>query len=174
MQTKLLLPRNNIQDEIYKTSKYINDLIKIDLDPTFICVLDGAMFFFTDLLKYLPPSIEIDTIKVSSYGNEFQSSNNVKLIKDITKDINNRQVFIVEDIIATGNTINFLINYLNEKYKPYEINIVTLLDVPCQRKININPSVSVFTIDKDVFVYGYGLDLKGKYRNLPDIYEIIR
>lgn len=172
MQSKILLTRNIIQDEIRKAANLVNNLIRIDLNPIFICVLDGALFFFTDLLKYLPPEIEIDTIKVSSYGNEFKSSNNVQLIKDVTKDINNRQVFIVEDIVATGNTINFLVNYLNEKYKPYEINIITLLDVPCQRKININPTVSVFTINKDVFVYGYGLDLKGKYRNLMDIYEV--
>lgn len=173
MQSKLLLTRRVIQEEIRKTARYVNDLIKIDQNPIFICVLDGAIFFFTDLLKYLPPDIEIDTIKVSSYGNEFKSSNNVQLIKDVTKDLNNRQVFIVEDIIATGNTLNFLVNYLNEKYKPYEINIVTLLDVPCQRKININPTISVFTINRDVFVYGYGLDLKGRYRNLQDIYEVI-
>lgn len=174
MQSRLLLTRSIIQNEINKTAKYINNLIKIDTDPIFICVLDGALFFFTDLLKYLPPSIDIDTIKISSYGNEFQTSNDVKLIKDVTKNLNNRQVFIVEDIIATGNTLNFLVNYLNDKYRPYEVNIITLLDVPCQRKININPTISVFTINKDVFVYGYGLDLKGKYRNLPDIYEIIR
>lgn len=173
MQSKLFLTRNIIQSEIYKTAKYVNDLIKTDFNPVFICVLDGALFFFTDLLKYLQPTIEIDTVKISSYGTEFRSSNDVKLIKDITKDITGRQVFIVEDIVATGNTLNFLVNYLNEKYKPYEINIIALLDVPCQRKININPTISVFTVNRDVFVYGYGLDLKGKYRNLPDIYEVI-
>lgn len=173
MQSKIFLTRNIIQHEIHKTAKHINNLIKTDFNPIFICVLDGALFFFTDLLKYLQPDIEIDTVKISSYGNEFQSSNNIKLIKDITKDITNRQVFIVEDIVATGNTLNFLVNHLNEKYKPYEINVITLLDVPCQRKININPTISVFTVNKDIFVYGYGLDLKGKYRNLPDIYEVI-
>lgn len=173
MQSRLLIPRNVIQDEIGKTIKYVNGILKVEMNPIFICVLDGALFFFIDLLKYLPPTIEIDTVKISSYGDEFHSSNNIRLIKDVTKNLENRQVFIVEDIVATGNTMHYLINHLHEKYKPYEVNIITLLDVPCQRKININPTISVFTINRDVFVYGYGLDLKGKYRNLPDIYEVI-
>lgn len=134
-----------------------------------ICVLKGAVFFFSDILKNLTISKELETdfIQISSYKGT-QNNPEVKLIKEITTDIKDKHVLLVEDIIDTGQSVSYLLKYLNSK-NPISLSICTLINKTEKRKINIEPDYKGFDI-KSGFVVGYGMDYMELGRNLSDIY----
>lgn len=135
--------------------------------PVVVCILKGSVLFFTDLIRNMKTSVELDFMSVSSYGSGTTSSGEVKIKKDLSCDIKNRDVLIVEDIIDSGNTLYNLKKLLITR-QPASINLITLLDKPERREVPIEPDYTGFVIE-DKFVIGYGLDYAEDYRNLPYI-----
>ena len=133
--------------------------------PVVVCVLKGSVLFFTDLIRNMKTSLELDFMSVSSYGSGTKSTGELKVKKDLSTDIKGRDVWIVEDIIDSGNTLYHLKKMLIER-APASINIVTLLDKPSRREAPMEPEYTGFVIE-DEFVIGYGLDYAEEYRNLP-------
>lgn len=132
-----------------------------------IGVLKGSVFFMCELAKKLTVPVTMDFMSVSSYGNDTKSSGVVKLIKDLDESIEGRNVVLIEDIMDSGRTLSYLIKILKER-KPASFKVVTLLDKPDRRVVELEPDITGFVIP-DRFVVGYGLDCAQKYRNLPYI-----
>jgi hypoxanthine phosphoribosyltransferase len=138
--------------------------------PVFIGVLKGCVFFFTDLTRRLKHEIEMDFIQVSSYGASTTSSGSVVLVKDITVDVRDRDVYLVEDIVDTGITLTDVIKLIDARH-PRSIQVVSLLSKPSRRQIEVDIAFLGTEIE-DLFVVGYGLDYGEIYRNLPDIHVL--
>lgn len=132
-----------------------------------IGVLKGSVFFMCELAKRLTVPVTMDFMSVSSYGNSTTSSGVVKMIKDLDESIEGREVILIEDIMDSGRTLSYLVKILKER-KPASFKIVTLLDKPDRRVVEIEPDLTGFVVP-DRFVVGYGLDCAQKYRNLPYI-----
>lgn len=128
-------------------------------------VLKGSVVFVSDLIKRLSIPCEIDFMAVSSYGSSTESSGIVKIIKDLDQNIEGKDVIIVEDIIDSGVTLKYLLEYLRAR-KVNSVEIVTLLTKPSRRKVDIDVKYTGFVVP-DEFLVGYGLDYAEKYRNLP-------
>ena len=158
------------EEELIKRTKELGAEISKDYKDTeisVICVLKGGVMFMTDLVKELKPKVSMDFMAVSSYGNETSSSGIVKIIKDLDEPIEGKDVLIVEDIIDSGRTLNYLVKVLKER-KPNSVKIITLLDKPDRRVVDVDVKYVGFTIP-DHFVVGYGLDYLQHYRNIPYI-----
>ena len=138
--------------------------------PIFIGVLNGSFLFLSDLVKQVDIHCEIDFLKLSSYGDEKISSGEVKLIKELNADINERHIIIVEDIVDSGLSIKY-INELLSKYKPASLKVASLLVKPKSLKYDVKIDYIGFNIPNK-FVIGYGLDYAQKYRNLKSIYAL--
>jgi len=130
-----------------------------------IGVLKGANVFLGDLIRYIELPLEIDFIAAASYGNSTESSGVVRLLKDLDYPIENRHVLLIEDLIDTGLTLNYLADNLKAR-QPASFKICTLLDKPERRKVAIEVDYKGFDIP-DEFIVGYGIDYSQKYRNLP-------
>jgi len=136
-------------------------------DPVLVSVLKGSIVFLADLVRQMEIPLSIDLMEVSSYGASTESSGQVRILKDLSMAIDGRDVIVVEDIIDTGLTLNYLLRYLHDK-GPASIRICCLLDKPARRLADITIDYRGFTIP-DRFVIGYGLDYDERYRNLPYI-----
>jgi len=133
-----------------------------------ICILKGGVMFLTDLTRHINVPHEIDFMAVSSYGKGVrQSSRNVRIDMDLSATLDSKDVLIVEDIIDSGHTLNFVLDVLRAR-KPATLKLCTLLDKPSRREIPLDIHYTGFEIE-DKFVFGYGLDLDEKFRNLPFI-----
>ena len=150
-----------------------------DRRVTLVSVLKGSLPFMADLMRAIPAPVRIDLMEVSSYGGTAtESSGLVRILKDLSATIEGEDVLIVEDIIDTGLTLNYLIRYLRGK-NPRSLRICTLLDKPARRLVDIPVDYVGFTIP-DQFVVGYGLDYGEYYRNLrfvgvlrPEVYSSV-
>lgn len=138
-----------------------------DSEPIFVGVLKGCFVFMADLLRSVDVHCTMDFMAVSSYGDGTSSTGAVIITKDLSKNIEGKDVIIVEDILDSGMTLSYLSNYLKGR-NPKSIKIATLLDKPSRRKAKINADYIGFEVP-DAFVVGYGLDFAEKYRNLPYI-----
>ncbi|PZX02819.1 hypoxanthine phosphoribosyltransferase [Psychrobacillus insolitus] len=136
-----------------------------DKFPLAIGILKGAMPFMSDLMKRVDTYIEMDYMDVSSYGNATVSSGEVKIVKDLNTSVEGRDILIIEDIIDSGMTLSYLVDLFKYR-KAKSIKIVTLLDKPTGRKVDLHADYVGFEVP-DAFVVGYGLDYAEKYRNLP-------
>jgi hypoxanthine phosphoribosyltransferase len=136
---------------------------------TMVCALKGAVIFMTDLARRLENNVELDFLRVSSYGSTTESSGSVRLDMDLSIDPAGKHILLIEDIVDTGHTVTFLRNYLERDKKPASFKICALLDKP-ERRVNFDARYDYlgFTIP-DEFVVGYGLDYNQRYRNLPYI-----
>jgi len=134
---------------------------------TLVSVLKGSLPFMADLMRAITIPVAIDLMEVSSYGTATESSGLVRILKDLSSSIDGREVLIVEDIIDTGLTLNYLVRYLRGK-NPRSLRICTLVDKPARRLVDIPIDYRGFEIP-DQFVIGYGLDYGEYYRNLPFI-----
>ncbi len=158
------------EEELLEKTKELGARISKDYagkEITVICVLKGGVMFMVDLVKQIDVPLKMDFMVVSSYGDEFKSSGVVKIVKDLDEPITDRHVIIVEDIIDSGRTLNYLIKILKER-NPASVEICTLLDKPEQRVAKVDVKYVGFEIENH-FVLGYGLDYKQLYRNLPYI-----
>lgn len=161
----------------YIDSKLINESVqsigrKISQDYgeeqiSILCVLNGAFMFAADLMRSIASPCEISFIRLSSYEGT-ETTGKVRMVNDIPDSLSNRHVLIVEDIVDTGITMNFLINEV-KKLQPKSIKVATMFDKPSRRKCHVHVDYIGLTIE-DKFIVGYGLDYNGLFRNLPDIY----
>lgn len=138
-----------------------------DKNPLLVGILKGGLPFMADLMMAMPILLEYDMMDVTSYGAEFQSTGEVKILKDLDTNVEGRHILFVEDIIDTGRTLDYLTNMF-EYRQAASVKICTLLSKPSGRDIVIEPDWCGFTIP-DEFVVGYGLDFLENYRNLPYI-----
>lgn len=157
------------QIEIEKNVQKIGAQISKDYEgeePIFVGVLKGCFIFMADLMRHVTINCSMDFMAVSSYQGT-SSTGAVKINKDLNEDILGKHVILVEDILDSGVTLNYLKKYLAVR-KPASIRIVTLMDKPARRKADIYADYSCFEVP-DAFVVGYGLDYNERYRNLPYI-----
>ena len=136
-------------------------------EPLLVSVLRGSFVFMADLVRHITLPCTVDFMAVSSYGSGTTSSGQVKIIKDLSEQIEGKDVIVVEDILDSGNTLSYLLKLLEARH-PASIRLCTLLDKPERRTKPVAVQYSGFTIP-DEFVVGYGLDYDEKYRNLPYI-----
>jgi hypoxanthine phosphoribosyltransferase len=163
---KVLLSRDAIRARIEEMGREIaRDYA--GKQPHMVGVLKGACTFMTDLIRAVDVPLTLDYIAVSSYGAATKSSGEVKLVKDLDQGLEGRDLLVVEDIVDTGLTLNYLLNVLRAR-GPRSLKVVALLSKPSRRLVEIPVDYVGFSID-DHFVVGYGLDYNEKYRNLPDI-----
>ena len=163
---KVLISKEDINNKVLEISKQIS----IDyngLNPLFVCILKGSVFFTADLLRNVTTPAQIDFMTVSSYGSGTASSGTLVIKKDLSVDIKDKHVIIVEDIIDSGNTLSQLKEMLLKR-NPASIKICALLDKPDRRVVDVDVDYCGFAIP-DEFVVGYGLDYDEDYRTLPDI-----
>ena len=156
-------------EEIEKNVAVIGAKISKDFDgkdPVFVGVLKGCFIFMADLMRHVTINCSMDFMAVSSYSGT-TSTGAVKINKDLSQDIAGKDLILVEDILDSGVTLNYLKNYLSVR-KPASIHVVTLMDKPARRKADIYADYSCFEVP-DAFVVGYGLDYNERYRNLPYI-----
>ena len=158
-----------IADRISRLSRNISRDYE-NIRPVIIGILKGSFIFLSDLVRQLSIDADIDFTQVSSYGASTVSSGRCELIKDITMDIAGRHVLVVDDIVDTGLTLEYLRN-IYELRKPASIKICCLIDKSSNRTRAITVDYAAFGL-RDGFVVGYGLDLDGRYRGLPAIYRI--
>ena len=163
---EVLISEEDLQKRIKEMALEIRKDYK-DEDVVFVSVLKGAVFFTVDLMKNYTGGCMIDVVRVSSYVGE-NSTGKIELKIPLKKEnIENKNVIIVEDIVDTGRTFNYLVKYINEM-NPKSVKSCVMLDKPSRRVEEFNPDYVGFKID-DLFVIGYGLDYDEKYRNLPYI-----
>ncbi len=162
-----LISKDKINARLVELGKMISERNK-DSVPIIIGVLNGSFLFMADLVRNLDVDFEVDFIKISSYGNSKISSGKVKLVKDMSADISNRDVIIVEDIVDTGLSLEFLKHRL-EEMKPKSLQFATLLYKKDIAQISFDVDYIGFEIE-DKFVVGYGLDYNQKMRGLPSIF----
>jgi hypoxanthine phosphoribosyltransferase len=167
MDLKVLYSENQIQEKIKEIASKMNALYNGE-EVTVICVLKGAVMFATDLVKYLNMPIQMEFIRLSSYGSSLTTSGKVNAVDIKLPDLNNKNVLIVEDIVDTGLTAKFLVDFMHMNFHVKSLKFCSLLDKKVTRKIDIEPDFYGFEVD-DKFVVGYGLDYDGYYRNLPYI-----
>ena len=163
---KLLLAHDKIQARVAEMGREIaRDYT--GLEPHLVCVLKGACPFMTDLTRHIDLPLTLDYIAVSSYGAATKSSGEVRLMKDLDQGLDGRDLVIVEDIVDTGLTLNYLLRLLGAR-GPRSVKVVSLLSKPARRLVDVQVDYLGFEID-DQFVVGYGLDHNQRYRNLRDI-----
>ena len=165
---KVLISEEQIQQKLKTLAPQIEENFDKSETIYVICVLKGSVMFCADLVKYMKNPVQMEFIRISSYGNESKSSNNLQAIDLTLPNLADKNVLIVEDIIDTGLTARFLTDLFKIKHHPKKLLFVSLLNKKCARQIEIEPDLYGFEID-DKFVVGYGLDYKGYYRNLPYI-----
>ncbi len=162
----VLLSENQLENIVNSLAKKIEKDYN-DKEFMMIGLLKGSVAFMADLMKKLNLDFSIDFMVASSYGSGTESSGKVKIISDVTIPVKDKNILIVEDIVDSGNTLNFICNYLVTKGAK-SVKVVTLCDKPARRKVPFTPDY-VGTEIPDEFIVGYGLDYNEKYRNLPYI-----
>jgi hypoxanthine phosphoribosyltransferase len=138
-----------------------------DKNPVLIAILKGSFVFLADLIRLLDFPLEIEFIRLSSYGKGKESSGRIRVVHGLGLEVRGRHVLIIEDIVDTGLTINFLSDYLRKK-KPASVRLCSLTDKPSRRKCSVIIDYLGFTVP-DRFLVGYGLDWDENFRHLPDI-----
>ena len=165
---KTLIDKESLYKGIKELAQKINYDYPNDEELVLVCILKGAVMFFTELSKHLKMPVRMEFITLSSYGNAQNSTGKVKAINLNLENIENKNVLIVEDIIDTGITLNFLMNYIQTSCKTKSAKLAVLLNKKCERKFCINPDYSAFDVD-DKFIVGFGLDYQNLYRNIDFI-----
>lgn len=166
---RILLTPEQIQERVKELGEQITKDYK-DNPPVIICMLKGAIYFFSDLTRHIKLPITFDFARLSSYKNG-TASGEMELISNITTEIKDKDILIVEDIVDSGKTLSYFINLLQEK-QPKSIKICTFLDKKKSRQVNIDADYVAFNIDCG-FVIGYGLDYAERYREFPFLAEVL-
>ena len=164
---KVLYSASEIQAAIAKLGEKLNDEYKGE-ELYLICVLKGSVMFMVDLAKHLKMPVKMEFIRLSSYGSAFTSSGKVNAVDISLPDLNDKNVLVIEDIIDTGHTAKFLVDFINLNFHAKTMRFCSLLDKKIKRQVEIDPDYYAFEVD-DKFLVGYGLDYDGYYRNIPYI-----
>lgn len=168
---ELYIDEKKLQTRIRQLGKKISKDFK-NKTPIFIGVLNGSYIFFADLIRQIPIDCEVDFMKLSSYGDSKISSGNVHLLKDLNCQVKDRHIIVVEDIVDTGLSIDFIKRLLLVQ-QPASLSVVSLLLKPKSLKIPVSVDYVGFKIPSE-FVLGYGLDYAQKGRNIPSVYKIVK
>jgi len=160
-------------DDVHELVKRMAQRISEDYrgrELVLIAVLKGAFIFLADLVRELTLPVKIDFIQTSSYGAATRSSGAVRLVKDVDVDIRGKDVLLVEDIVDTGVTVNWLLEHL-ASFQPRSLDVCALLDKRERREVTV-PIAYTGHITQEGFLVGYGLDYAEEYRHLPGIYHL--
>lgn len=163
---RVIFSEEKLAETVHKLGAQITEDYK-DRKLLLISILKGSIMFMSDLMRSIDIPCEIDFMAVSSYGSGVKSSGTVRILKDLDRDIHGYDVLIVEDILDSGMTLNYLMDLLYAR-NPNSIRICTLFDKPERRKVDIFADYAGLEVP-DEFIVGYGLDYAEKYRNLPYI-----
>ncbi|OIR41923.1 hypoxanthine phosphoribosyltransferase [Corynebacterium sp. NML140438] len=162
----VLIPEEDLQQRIQELADMVSEKYRdSEQDLVLVCVLKGAVFFLTDFARKLSIPCEMEFMAVSSYGSSTTSSGVVRILKDLDKEIEGRDVLVVEDIIDSGLTLSWLLKNLSGR-NPKSLEVITLLRKPEVQKAKIDLLDVGFDIPNE-FVIGYGLDYAERYRDLP-------
>lgn len=164
---KVLIPERELQARIAELSQAIDDNYTDENPPLLICVLKGAFMLLADLTRNMETRHEVDFMVISSYGAQTVSSGVVRILLDLERNIEGRHVLIIEDIVDTGRTLDYVTRNLRTR-NPASLRVCTLLSKPSRRLIDVPVDLVGFEVP-DEFVVGYGLDFAEEYRNLPFI-----
>jgi hypoxanthine phosphoribosyltransferase len=163
---RVLIPRAEIESAVARLASEITGDYR-EKNPLLLGILKGSFVFMADLIRKLDFPLEVDFIRLSSYGSGQQTKGRVKVVQGLRLAVRGRHVLVVEDIIDTGITVAFLLEYLKKK-KPASLRLCALTDKPSRRRVPVNLDYIGLTVP-DKFIVGYGIDCDEKYRNLPDI-----
>ena len=161
------------RDEIAKAVDRLACEIKRDYQdkqPLLISVLKGSFVFMADLIRQLDLPLDLDFVRLSSYGAARESAGKVRVVQGVKTPIKDRDVLVIEDIVDTGITVSFVLDYLKKKH-PASLKLCTLTDKPSRRRVPVPIDYRGFTVPNK-FIVGYGLDCDQRFRNLPDIYAL--
>ncbi len=180
LNKRILFDEKTIRERIKVIAKEIvKDFGSEDTELVCVCVLRGAVMFYTDLMKELDvENLVYDFVTLQSYesaridGGTMGTSGKIKLIQELRTNVEGKNVIVVEDIVDSGYTVEYLRRYFEDK-KAKNVRIAALLDKPLGRKIEAKADYLAFTLERNAFIVGYGLDCDQKYRNLPGIYEVV-
>jgi len=161
---EVMLTAEQIQEKVADLGKQITQDYQ-GKELTLVGIMKGSIFFFTDLARHIDLPITLELMGVSSYQGGTETTGEVRITTDLTKPMNGRHVIVVEDIVDTGLTMQFLLENLKARH-PASLKVATLLEKPSRAKVKVPIDYKGFTIE-DRFVVGYGLDYGEKYRNLP-------
>ena len=164
---KVLINEEELENRIKELAQEINEYYKNE-EVAVICVLKGAVMFATTLVKKLTMPVTMEFIRLSSYGSSTVTSGKVNAVDIKLPDLNGKNVLIIEDIVDTGLTAKFLLDFLANNFHTKSTKFCSLLDKKVQRRIDLEPDYYGFEVDVK-FVVGYGLDYNGYFRNLPYI-----
>ena len=162
----ILIPRHEIEAAVDRLAAELNRDY-YGKPAVLIGILKGAFIFMADLVRRLDFPLEVDFIRLSSYGGGTETSGEIKVVQPIKLPIRGRDVLVVEDIVDTGLTTRFLLDYLSRK-KPASLRLCALLDKPSRRRVPVTIDYPGLTVP-DKFLVGYGLDCNERFRNLPDV-----
>jgi len=168
-QPEILFTRQEIQETVIRIAREIDRDYR-DTRPLLIGILQGSFIFLADLIRQLEIAVEVDFVRLSSYGSGMESSGAVKEIHGLEKPIGGRDVLIVEDIVDTGITLHRFINDLRRR-NPASVRLCALIDKTTRRKADVVLDYTGFRVN-DEFVVGYGIDCNEQYRHLPDICHV--
>ncbi len=163
-----LFSEKEIQQRIQELAEGINTFFSAEEELVVVAVLAGSILFASDLVKRLKMPVQLEFVRLSSYGNGIKNCGKVKPVDLTLPGLEGKNVLIVEDIVDSGLTAKFIIDYLKLQHNAASIKFATLLNKTCARKVPVQVDFSGFEVD-DKFVVGYGMDFKGYYRNLPYI-----
>ena len=166
VEPRIFINRREIEAAVCRLAEQINKDYR-GRQPVLVAVLKGAFVFLADLMRHLDLQVEVEFVCLSSYGQGRESSGNVRVVQGLCIDVKGRDVIIIEDIIDTGLTTDFLMNYLN-KQEPSSVKVCVLTSKLSRRQIPVNIDYLGFDVP-DKFLVGYGLDCDEKFRQLPDI-----
>jgi len=158
------------RDEIAVAVRRLAAEVKRDYQdklPLLLGILKGSFMFMADLIRQLDFPLEVDFVRLSSYGSEKESSGRIKVVQGLHSRVKGREVLVIEDIVDTGLTVSFFMNYLRRK-KPASLKLCALTNKPSRRQAPVAIDYLGFTVPNR-FLVGYGLDLNERFRNLPDI-----
>lgn len=162
----VFLSEEQIRKKVKEAAIWLDERFK-DKKPLAVSVLKGSVMFFCDLVRAMETPVQIDFMTISSYGKSTQSSGMPKIVMDLAASVEGRDVILVEDIVDSGNTL-YKMRELLVGRGAKSFTVVTLLDKPSRRKVDIKADFSCFEVG-DEFIVGYGLDYDQQYRNLPYI-----
>lgn len=163
---RVIISRRQIAERVEALAREIRRDYR-NKHPLLIGVLKGSFVFLSDLIRALDIPLEIDFVRLSSYGAGTKSSGKVKVVQGLKTDIKGRHVLVIEDIVDTGLTISFFLDYLRRR-RPASLKLCTLFDKPSRREVPVPVDYLGFSIE-DYFVVGYGLDFNERFRYLPDL-----
>lgn len=169
LKPEILITKEEIEKEVARLAQEISRDYQ-GKHPLLLGILKGSFIFMADLIRLLDIPVELDFVNLSSYGSARVTSGEIKVVQGLRCPVKGRDVLVIEDIVDTGLTVGYFLNYL-KKRKPSSLKLCALFDKPSRRKISVPIDYRGFTIPNR-FMVGYGLDYNQRFRHLPDLYVV--